>query len=188
MLASRFERCSRAVSDEALRYPIGRYSWDGPSADRRHADIEAIAALPEQLGAAVQHLSVEQLETPYRPGGWTVRQVVHHLGDSHLNAFARFKLALTEEQPTIRPYDQATWAKLADYQQTPIEISLSLLEALHGRWVILLESLSEEDFERTFIHPEMEGARTLDFLLGMYGWHSRHHLAHVTSLIERMGW
>lgn len=176
------------MNNETLRYPVGRYDWNGPSAERRQADLQAIATLPAKLRTAVENLSEERLDTPYRPGGWTVRQVVHHLGDSHSNGLTRFKLALTEEQPTIRPYDQGAWAELADYVVTPIQTSLALLESLHARWVVLLESLADEDFDRTFIHPEMEGVQTLDWLLGLYGWHSRHHLAHITSLAERLGW
>lgn len=176
------------MSDESLRYPIGRYRWDGPSAERRQADVEAIAALPALLRDVVRDFADEQFDTPYRPGGWTVRQVVHHLPDCHLNAYVRCKLALTEAEPTIRPYDEAAWAELADSRDTPVEVSLTLLEALHARWTTLLRSLGAGDFERTFVHPEIEGARSLDWLVGMYAWHGRHHLAHVTSLAGRMGW
>jgi hypothetical protein len=176
------------MTEETLRYPNGRYSWDGPSAVRRRADIDAIETLPAELRLAVGGLSDERLDTPYRRAGWTVRQVVHHLPDSHLNAYVRCKLALTEREPTIHPYDEAAWADLVDSRRTPIGVSLTLLESLHARWVTLLRSLVDEDFQRTFVHPEIEGARTLDWLTGLYAWHGRHHLAHVTSLAERMGW
>jgi len=132
-------------------------------------------------------LSTEQLDTPYRPGGWTVRQVVHHLPDSHLNSYIRFRLALTEKEPTIKPYDQERWAELDDAKTAPIEPSLALLEALHQRWIMLLRSLIPADFARTFNHPEM-GIVTLDATLRLYEWHGRHHTAHITSLRERMGW
>lgn len=170
------------MDDDSLRYPIGRFAWDGPSAERRRADITAIESLPGELRRAVKGLSEEKLDTPYRPGGWTVRQVVHHLPDSHLNAYVRFKLALTETQPAIRPYDQAAWAELADTRETPIAVSLTLLESLHRRWVTLLRSLADSDFERTFLHPEIGEPRTLDWLTGLYAWHGRHHLAHVTPV------
>ncbi len=175
------------MSDESLRYPIGRFSWNGPSAGQRLEDIETISALPDKLRQVVEALSEEQLDTPYRANGWTVRQVVHHLADSHSNSLFRFKLALTEDTPTIPTYDEAAWARLADYDM-PVDVPLSLLTALHARWVVLLRSLSDSDFERRFIHPEWEGTQNLEWLLALYGWHSRHHLAHVTSLVERMGW
>ncbi len=132
-------------------------------------------------------LSPEQLDTPYRPGGWTVRQVVHHVPDSHINSYIRFKLALTEPEPTIKPYDEALWAELADTPATPVEVSLTLLDSLHGRWVPLLRSLSGADFARQFRHPEL-GMVRLDGNLALYAWHGRHHVAHITSLRERMGW
>jgi len=132
-------------------------------------------------------LTASQLDTPYRPGGWTVRQVVHHVPDSHLNAYVRFKLALTEDSPTIKPYDEAAWAKLADTAETPVEVSLQLLESLHARWVRLLESMTEADFARQFHHPE-SGTMSLDTYLSGYAWHCRHHVAHITQLRARMGW
>ena len=150
--------------------------------------LDDIAATPANMRAAVAGLSEEQLDTPYRDGGWTVRQVVHHVPDSHLNAYCRLKLALTEDEPMIRPYDESTWAKLEDSRLTPIEVSLTLLESLHARWMTLLRSMKPEDFRRTFRHPEHEGAPTLDWLVAMYSWHGRHHVGHITSLRERMGW
>ena len=150
--------------------------------------IDEIAAAPVRMREAVRGLSEQQLDTPYRDGGWTVRQVVHHVPDSHLNAYCRLKLALTEDEPTIRPYDEATWAELEDSRSTPIEVSLTLLESLHARWVGLLRSLKDDDFRRTFRHPEHGGVQTLDWLVAMYSWHGRHHVGHITSLRERHGW
>jgi hypothetical protein len=139
------------------------------------------------MRAAVSGLSTAQLDTPYRDGGWTVRQVVHHVPDSHMNAYTRFRLALTESEPTIKPYDQEAWANLADSRTAPVEWSLALLEALHRRWAAMLESLADEDFSRRFRHPEI-GVVTLGEVLGMYSWHGRHHVAHITGLRGRMGW
>lgn len=171
-----------------LRYPIGNFKWEGAATEeKRRQFIAAIEEAPAQLRAAVEGLSAEQLDTPYRPGGWTVRQLTHHVPDSHLNAYIRFKLALTEDEPTIKPYDEKLWAELADSQTTPIEASLTLLESLHRRWVVLLRSLGPAEFARQFRHPE-RGAMTLDQTLGLYAWHGRHHVAHITSLRERMGW
>jgi uncharacterized damage-inducible protein DinB len=181
-------RAERAPDAPDLRYPIGRFRRPDAlgDAERRRA-IDAIAAAPAQLRAAVAGLSDAQLDTPYRPGGWTVRQLVHHVPDSHLNAYVRFKLALTEDEPTIKPYDEARWAELDDSRQTPIETSLVVLERLHERWVILLRALPPESFERRLHHPET-GTQRLDQLLALYAWHGRHHVAHVTALRERMGW
>ncbi len=171
-----------------LAYPIGKFSWPGPSgAGTRVKHIEAIAAAPAALRAAVEGLSDEQLDTPYRPGGWTVRQVAHHVPDSHVNAYVRFKLAVTEEAPTIKPYDEAAWATLADVRTVPVATSLALLEALHARWVALLASLDDAAWGRTFLHPEL-GVVPLEKNLALYAWHGRHHVAHVTALRERMGW
>ena len=175
-----------------LRYPIGPFQWIQPeseqqSAKDRESYIEVIAKSPGLMRAAVQGLTPEQLDTPYRPDGWTVRQVVHHVPDSHMNSYIRFKLALTEQQPQIRTYDEAEWAKLADSRITPIEVSLQLLAALHSRWVDLLQSMQPSDFGRTLYHPE-RGVMTLDMMLGLYAWHSSHHLAHINALRERMGW
>lgn len=171
-----------------LRYPVGEFQWEENfTDDRRRELIGQIAEAPAKLRAAVAGLSDEQLNTPYRDGGWTVRQVAHHLPDSHLNAYVRFKLALTEDEPTIKPYDQELWAKLPDAKTAPIEPSLMLLESLHQRWVTLLKSLSAADFKRKLKHPEL-GEVTLERYLGLYAWHGRHHVAHITSLRERMGW
>lgn len=170
------------------RYPIGKFHYEGPpSAQRRERLIADIAQAPAALRAAVQDLSLHQLDTPYREGGWTVRQVVHHLPDSHMNAYVRFKLALTEDEPTIKPYAEGRWAELADTKSTPIETSLVLLESLHKRFVRLLCSLSEDDWKRQFRHPEL-GVVSLEKNLELYAWHGRHHVAHVTELRKQMGW
>jgi uncharacterized damage-inducible protein DinB len=155
--------------------------------EERRQWIAEIAACPARLRAAVAGLTAAQFDTPYRPGGWTVRQVVHHVPDSHLNAYVRFKLALTEDSPTIKPYDEAAWAELPDTAATPIEVSLDLLESLHARWVRLLESMTEADFARRFHHPE-SGTMSLDTYLSGYALHCRHHVAHITRLRGRMGW
>jgi uncharacterized damage-inducible protein DinB len=171
-----------------LRYPIGKCpSKPVLAPDERRDAIEAIAETPDRLKSAVAGLSPEQLDTPYRPGGWTVRQLVHHFPDSHMNSYVRFKLALTEEEPTIKAYDEALWAKLGDSQETPIEVSLTLLDALHKRWVTLLRGMRPEDFSRRIKHPE-RGTMTLDDVLTTYSWHGKHHVAHITSLRHRMGW
>ncbi len=164
------------------RYPIGRFSFpESTTPEQRREWIREVAEAPARLRAAVEGLSGEQLDTPYRPGGWTVRQVVHHLADSHINSFVRFKLALTEDAPTVKTYDEALWANLPDASTTPIEPSLVLLEALHGRWVRMLESMTETDFSRTFRHPEI-GMIRLEQYLALYAWHGKHHVAHITSL------
>lgn len=171
------------------RYPIGPYQRrDELSPDERRAMIDIIAAAPSRMREAVAALDDAQLDTPYRDGGWSVRQVVHHLPDSHLNAYIRLKLALTEEQPTIRPYDEAKWAEVVDSRLTPVDVSLTLLESLHARWTTLLRAMQPDDFRRTLLHPEHAGTPTLDWLVSMYAWHSRHHVAHITSLRERMRW
>jgi len=169
------------------RYPVGKFAWP-ETISRKELDsaIAEIGALPEQLRAAVNGLSAEQLDTPYREGGWTIRQVVHHVPDSHMNSYVRFKLALTEHEPVIKPYDEAAWARLAD-SNAPVEPSLQLLEALHGRWVTLMRAMSHEDWLRSFTHPE-RGPMRLDITAALYAWHSRHHLAHVTRVRERRGW
>ena len=173
---------------EDPRYPIGRYP--PPAAitpPLRDEWIERIAGVPAALRRAVSGLSAEQLDTPYREGGWRVRQVVHHLPDSHMNAYTRFKLALTEDAPLIKPYDEAGWADLGDTDATPIEVSLALLESLHRRWVILLRSLQDAQWSRTFTHPET-GPWPLEKALSLYAWHGDHHVAHIVSLRNRMGW
>lgn len=171
------------------RYPIGPFRFDG-LADRRHREewIGEIAAAPGHLKAAVAGLTPNQLDTPYRDKGWTVRQVVHHLPDSHLNAYTRIKLALTEDEPTIKPYDEARWAELPDARSAPIEPSLTLLECLHRRWVLLLRELEPRDFARRFRHPEHGRTMGVEEVLAMYAWHGRHHVAQITSLRSRMGW
>lgn len=171
-----------------LSYPIGKANIVAEISDeQRKALIEGIAAAPPKVRMAVKGLSEEHLDTPYRPEGWTVRQVVHHLADSHMNAYVRFKLALTEQEPAIKTYDEKQWATLQDSIKAPVEISLSLLELLHERWVLVLRSLAPADFRRTFQHPEW-GKVTLDASLQLYEWHGRHHTAHITSLRERMNW
>jgi hypothetical protein len=171
-----------------LAYPIGKFVWSGPGTpEDRARGIDEIAATPAALRSAVAGLVEAQLDTPYRPGGWTVRQVAHHVPDSHLNAYVRFKLAVTEDTPTVKPYDERAWAELADVRAVPVETSLMLLEAVHARWVAFLRALGEADWARTFRHPEM-GVVPLEKNLALYAWHGRHHVAHVTSLRERMGW
>ena len=177
------------MADDDLRYPIGPFVYDGVATpEARRERISRIEQAPAALGTAVRGLSEAQLATPYRPGGWTVRQVVHHVPDSHLNALTRFKLALTESTPTIRPYDEARWAELGDVAATPIEVSLRLLEALHERFVLLLRSMSAADFSRQLFHPERNATMTLDELLALYAWHGAHHTAHIATLRERARW
>ncbi len=176
-----------------LQYPIGKFAWNrsgegllSTEAERQQwlADIEAV---PARLRAAVAGLTETQLDTPYRPAGWTVRQVVHHLADSHMNAYVRFRLAVTENEPTVKPYDEKLWADLSDARTAPADISLSLVETLHQRWVRFLRVLKPEDFSRVFNHPEI-GRVTLEKNLAMYAWHGKHHVAHITSLRQRSGW
>jgi hypothetical protein len=172
-----------------LRYPIGKFEWSGGiNLEQRRRMIDIIEATPNMVQVAVGNLNEEQLDTAYRPGGWTVRQVVHHLPDSHMNAYIRFKLALTEEEPTIKPYREERWAALHDSFGTPIETSLTLLRTLHERWTVLLRSMAPEDFARTFRHPERNNVFPVDWLVACYAWHGPHHVAHITSLIKRMGW
>ena len=171
-----------------LRYPIGAFQpVTSLTPAQRVTCIEQIAAAPEGLRRAVQGLDDRRLDTPYRPGGWTVRQVVHHVPDSHLNAYARFKLACTEESPAIKTYDETRWAELPEARSAPIDVSLDLLTSLHRRWVLFLETLGPTDFARTVRHPDW-GSPTVDFLLAQYAWHGRHHTAHITALRDRMGW
>jgi len=172
---------------DELRYPVGHFRPAPPySATQRSESIQILRELPKRLRTAVDGLDDAQLDTPYRDEGWTVRQVVHHVADSHMNSYVRFKLALTEYEPTVKPYDEAAWAMLPD-NRLPVEVSLALTEALHRRWVELLESLTEKDFQKKFNHPE-RGLQDLATNLGLYAWHSRHHTAHVTGLRARMGW
>lgn len=171
------------------RFPIGPFQRrDELSNDERRELLDHIEQTPARMRAAVAGLSDEQLDTPYREGGWTLRQVVHHVPDSHLNAYCRLKLALTEEQPVIRPYDESEWAKLEDARATPGEVSLTLLESLHARWMVLFRAMNPDDFRRTFKHPDHPGTQTIDWLVAMYAWHGRHHVGHITSTRERLGW
>lgn len=172
---------------ELLRYPVGRFT-PPPSSEPalRAAHISTIRLLPANIQSAVSGLSHAQLDTPYREGGWTLRQLVHHVADSHANAYVRTKLALTEDWPTIKPYDEAAWARLAD-SRLPIDSSLAIITALHERWAALLESLSETDFQRGYNHPE-NGRQDLATVVAVYAWHSRHHTAHITSLRARKNW
>jgi hypothetical protein len=173
--------------NEALSYPIGRFDLTTPfPADKREEAIEAIADLPRALRSALDGLADAQIDTRYRDYGWTVRQLVHHVADSHMNAYIRLKLALTEDQPTITPYEQNLWARLPD-SRLPTGVSLQLLDALHLRWVTIWKSLAPEEFSRTFVHPEL-GPMTANTLLHLYAWHGRHHVAHVTNLRARKGW
>ena len=170
------------------RYPIGKFSYTvAPSDAEKVQLIAAIEKAPAELRAAVHGLIPQQLDTPYRDGGWTVRQVVHHVPDSHMNAYIRFKLALTEDTPTIKPYAEDLWAKLEDTRSTPVEVSLTLLESLHDRWVRVLKSIQAVQWQRTFHHPEA-GVMSLEKSLALYAWHGRHHVAHITELRKKMGW
>lgn len=177
-------------TEESLRYPTGRFQRpNGPLEDHeRKRMIDTIARAPGDIRTAIRGLSESQLDTPYRPGGWTVRQVVHHVPDSHMNAFIRFKLALTEDVPTIKPYDEAAWAKLADARDTAIETSLTLLASLHERWVGLLRAMAPKEYSRKLNHPDWDAPLSLDTMLALYAWHGPHHTAHITRLRERMGW
>ena len=170
-----------------LRYPLGRFAPVAPSTERRAIDIASIAALPQEIRAAVAGLDDRQIDTPYRPDGWTVRQLVHHVADSHMNALVRLKLALTEDAPTIKPYDENAWAALADVR-LPVEVSLVLIDSVHRRWDALNAALTETDYGRRWTHPEHGKTFTIDGLLQTYGWHSRHHVAHITALRARQGW
>jgi hypothetical protein len=168
-----------------LQFPVGEFVRpESLNETQRRAAIASIAAIPQSLRAAVSGMTEQQLETPYRPGGWTVRQVVHHVADSHMNGYIRFKLALTENMPTIKPYQQAEWAELADTKTAPIETSLTLLDTLTDRWVRVLRAMSASDFSRMLIHPEHEQPLSLDQTLALYEWHGRHHLAHV-NIVRR---
>ena len=174
--------------NEDLKYPIGKYIAQPFSEKLLGEWLIDIKNLPLHLENAILNLDEAQLNTTYRDGGWTLKQVVHHVGDSHMNAYIRFKLGLTEDNPTIRPYDEVAWAKMKDTQNLPVNISLTLLHALHARWYEILQHLHEADLSRTIFHPEHKKEMTLWFLLGMYAWHGRHHTAHITSLRDRMGW
>jgi len=173
---------------EDLRYPIGKYEPQ-PFSDKQLKDwLIDISFLPKHLENAILNLDESQLNTPYRPEGWTVKQLVHHVADSHMNAYIRFKLGITEANPAIKPYDEAAWALLNDTTNLPVNISLTLLHALHTRWIEVLKGITADDWNRTVYHPEQKKEITLWHLLGMYSWHGRHHTAHVTALRERMNW
>lgn len=172
---------------EELSFPIGRFDRHAPiTPEMRTSAIDAIAGLPKAIRAAVAGLRDQQLDTPYRPGGWTVRQLVHHVADSHMNGFIRAKLALTEDNPTIKPYEQDEWARLAD-MALPIDVSLNMLDGIHLRWATVWRAVTPGQLTRTFQHPEI-GPLTLDQHLQLYAWHSRHHVAHITALRKREGW
>jgi hypothetical protein len=178
---------AETTTADYLRYPIGKFRPHAPDAARRAAAIADIAALPRKMRDAVAGLDDRQLDTPYRPDGWTVRQVVHHVADSHMNAFIRLKLALTEDAPTIKPYDENAWATLADMRM-PLDASLAVIDGVHRRWDVLNQALQEADVGRLWTHPEHGKTFTLDWLLQNYGWHSRHHVAHITALRARQHW
>ena len=177
-----------------LRYPIGKvedqiFSNKGGYDEKVKATyLQDIQMCPSLLENAILNLDEQQLNVPYRDGGWTSRQVIHHVADSHMNAYVRFKLALTEENPTIKPYNEAAWAELSDTKKLPVNISLTLLYALHTRWVELMNNMSESDWQRTIFHPEHKREIKLWDMLGTYAWHGKHHTAHITALRERMGW
>jgi uncharacterized damage-inducible protein DinB len=171
-----------------FRYPIGKFEAQyDPTPAHRAESIDAIAATPAKLRQSVAGLTEAQLETRYRDGGWTVRQVIHHVADSHMHSYARFRYALTENSPLIKPYDEVAWAELPDAKEAPVELSLGLLDALHARWSYLLRSLTAEDFTKVFRHPAL-GVMTLEKNVQLYAWHGRHHTAHITGLRDRMGW
>ena len=181
---------SSTATSPDLRYPVGDFNRPTAalSSAERAAMIDQIAQAPASFRTAVKGLNEKQLDTSYRPGGWTVRQVVHHVADSHMNAYCRFKLALTEDVPTIKAYNEAKWAELVDGRSALVADSLSLLEALHARWVMLLRSMQPADFNRLLNHPEWKAPGSIDVLLALYAWHSRHHCAHITELRKRQGW
>jgi DinB superfamily len=170
------------------RYPIGKFQFSGSTDEAQRAKfIGEIEKTPGALRAAINGLTPQQIETPYRDGGWTVRQVIHHVPESHMNAYIRFKLAMTEDDPTIKPYMEDRWADTGDVLATPLETSLTLMDSLHDRWVRLLRSLKPDEWKRTFRHPEL-GTVSLEKSLALYAWHGRHHAAHITELRKRMGW
>lgn len=174
------------------RFPIGKFRYQEPqsaeeTAEQRKQSIDALAAMPRDFRHAVKDLTEAQLDTPYREGGWTVRQLIHHVPDSHMNAYVRFKMALTESDPVIKTYEEQLWAELPDSRETPVEVSLTMLEALHTRWVVLLRALCDEQFARCYVHPQL-GPMSLQKALAMYAWHGAHHTAHVMELRKKMGW
>jgi hypothetical protein len=179
---------SQETTGEDLRYPLGRFTWPtAVTSEDRAGYIGRIASQPKRLREAVAGLTDQQLDTPYRDGGWTVRQVIHHLPDSHMNSVVRFKLALTEDKPVIKPYEEQLWAELGDVTGTPVEVSLALLENLHARWVVLLRAITKEGWKREFQHPA-NGLISLEKNLALYAWHGDNHIGHVTALRARKGW
>jgi hypothetical protein len=176
------------TSSADLRYPVGKYEPQPFSETQKKAWLNDIKFLPQLLENSLLNLDEAQLQTPYREGGWTVHQVVHHVADSHINAYCRFKLGLTEDNPTIRTYEEKLWAELNDVKHIPVNISITLLHALHTRWYAAINNLADEDWQRTVFHPEHQKEQTIWYLLGMYAWHGRHHVAHITSLRERHNW
>lgn len=173
---------------EDLKYPIGKYI-EQPFSDIQLKEwLLDIQSLPQQIEYAIINLDAHQLDTPYREAGWTIKQVVHHVADSHMNAYIRFKLGLTEETPVIKPYDQAAWAEMSDTKNLPVNISITILHAVHARWQEVLKNIKTEEWKRKIFHPEHKKELTLWFMLGLYAWHSRHHVAHITSLRKRMDW
>ena len=188
MRAALLYKSAMTKTAEDLRYPIGRFRAVMPiTSELRSAAIDAIAGLPDRMRAAVADLDDDQLDTQYRPEGWTIRQVVHHVADSHMNGLIRVKLALTEETPTIKPYDENAWALLAD-MRLPVDVSLGLIDGIHARWTAVYRAMTAEEFERSFVHPEHGAQLTLDWHLQNYAWHSHHHLAHITELRRAKGW
>ena len=175
------------MSDD-LRYPMGKYLPQPFSHEQKEKWLLDLKFLPDSLELSIHNLDVHQLQTPYREGGWTVQQLVHHVADSHANAYIRFKLGLTENNPAIKPYEEKDWAKLNDVEALPINVSLTLLHALHQRWVAAIKDLSEDQWERTVYHPEHKINMSLWYLLGMYAWHGKHHVKHINALRERRGW
>jgi uncharacterized damage-inducible protein DinB len=170
------------------RHPIGKFHFEGPmSEQQRNEHLANIEQTPVRMRAAVAGLTQQQLDTPYRDGGWTVRQLVHHVPESHMNSYIRFKLALTEDEPTIKPYMEDRWAELPDARNEPIDVSLALLDSLHKRWMALLRAMKPEEWQRTFRHPDL-GLMTLEKTLALYSWHGRHHTGHITALRDKMGW
>jgi hypothetical protein len=174
---------------EKLKYPIGKLVIPNDiSASLRHEHIKAIENLPKALYEITDVFNDEQLDTPYRPGGWTVRQLIHHIADSHINAFTRFKLGMTEDEPTIRPYDQESWCNMSDATNLDHHLSLNIISGIHGRWVRVLNDMTDDDYNKNVFHPEMDRRLSLGQLLCQYGWHSNHHLAHITGIRERKNW
>lgn len=178
-----------AATLEELKYPIGKFDYNEPFAKEKISGwIDAIEALPNWLDICIENLDAAQLDTPYRPEGWTVNQVLHHIADSHMNGYARHKLALTEDNPTIKPYNEKLWAELPDVEHTPVNVSITLVHALHRRWGQLLRNLSAEELQRTYYHPDDDRQVPIWQSIGVYAWHGRHHMEHVRRLRERMVW